>query len=358
MAGLNSLSISYLRNIVSAQITLHPQMNVIVGANGSGKTSLLEAIYLLGMGRSFRTRLIKQVISFEQTDLTVTGELLNATHLGIHRALTGALQIKINGTPYFSAADLATVLPVHYLNPEIYQLLDGGPSGRRQFLDWGVFHMEHEFYEQWKALNRILKQRNQALRSGCPDMEVALWDASLVACAEAIDQWRQQYVEQYKPLFVAHCRRLLQIEEISFCYQRGWPEDAGLIEVLKQQLSRDRMRGYTGRGPHRAELLWTVAGIPAKDVLSRGQQKMLLLAMKLAQEQLLQQQTMKKSLFLLDDVASELDRAHLAILLAELKGLQSQVFLTSTDQNDDLLRSHLAAHQMFHMEQGKVTAVL
>jgi DNA replication and repair protein RecF len=352
MAGLEHLCISCLRNISQAALTPHPQMNLIVGANGSGKTSLLEAIYLLGLGRSFRSRLAKRYISFSQPEVVISGKLSDGSSVGVRKTLRGDMQIKVNGTQHYSVAQLAARLPIHYINPDIYLLLDGGPRFRRQFLDWGVFHMEHGFYQSWKDLSRVIKQRNQALRSGVSNGEVTLWDSQLAAYAEKIDLWRQQYLEQFIPIFIKRCDSLLQLARVSLSYRRGWADNEPLLALLTRQLATDRMRGYTHSGPHHAELLLEVEGMPAKDVLSRGQQKMVLLAMKLAQEELMQQQTGKRSLFLLDDLASELDTRHLTNILELLAQFQAQVFITATDQSKQSLITQLGAHAMFHVEHG------
>ena len=150
-----------------------PRINILHGDNGSGKTSLLEAIHLLGMARSFRSTRLNPVISHEQGSCTVFGQVElgeeQSSALGISRDRSGEIRIRINGQSVRSAAELAETLPLQLINPDSFRLLEGAPKLRRQFLDWGVFHVEPRFLQAWQRLQQALRQRNSWLRHGTLD---------------------------------------------------------------------------------------------------------------------------------------------------------------------------------------------
>ena len=145
--SLSRISVTGIRNLQPVTLNPSPRVNILYGDNGSGKTSLLEAIHLLGMARSFRSTRLTPVISHDQSNCTVFGlvEMVNgqSSALGISRDRNGEARIRINGQSVRSATELAEALPLQLINPDSFRLLEGAPKLRRQFLDWGVFHVEH-----------------------------------------------------------------------------------------------------------------------------------------------------------------------------------------------------------------------
>ena len=179
--SLAELRIENLRCVESAALEFSPELNLIAGENGAGKTSILEAIFLLGRGRSFRTRSSERLIRYGQPSLTVFGRTDDspARHAGIEIAADGGTRARINGENATSLLELSGVVPVQAIDPEIHKLVDQGPERRRRWLDWLVFHVEPTFAAHWSRYNRALKQRNAALRSGASAVDV--WDKELVA---------------------------------------------------------------------------------------------------------------------------------------------------------------------------------
>lgn len=357
---VSQLQLKHLRQL--AELNLHFEHSVIIfeGPNGSGKTSLLEALYFLGYGRSFQSRLLQRIIRYGETNMSLFGVVQTDAelplHIGIAKSLHEGSQIRLNGKNVLNASELVKQMPMQLIHPESFHLLSGGAQPRRQFLDWGLFHVEPEFHDLWQRSQRLLQQRNAALRHGVEDALVTLWDHSWVDLANRIDELRQSYMSQFMDLFVEVSRRFHMTLPISLHYHRGWHAEHPLQDILSQQLLNDRSRHYTYSGPHRADVSLKLAGVPVADALSRGQQKLLLMVLFLTQAELLYRRTAKRSCYLLDDVLAEFDPTKREHILSTLSTLSSQIFLTTPDISQ--LRPYLdvlGTHQMFHVEQGQVS---
>jgi DNA replication and repair protein RecF len=348
--SLAGLGVDDLRCLQRAELNLHPRVNLIVGANGSGKTSLLEAIYLLGRGRSFRTRHTERLIRLGSERLNVLGRLENGVAgvvgVGCERS-SGAVQARIDRRDVESLAELSTTLPVQVLDPGIHRLVEEGPTYRRKWLDWGVFHVEHGFVGRWASYSRVLKQRNAALQQTQP---VAPWDAELALQGEALSEARLRALEAVRPFWTQTAAALLE-KEVSLGYFRGWSQEQSLLESLTAHLDRDRERGLTQYGPHRFDVTLKVEGRPARDVLSRGQQKLLGAALSLAMAKLVSSGERQPAMLLLDDPAAELDAEHTTALVREIHSLKGQMVITALRLDDQEFGS---PDRMFHVEHGRV----
>lgn len=355
------LAVNHLRNLVD--VKLHPaeRFNLFYGANGSGKTSLLEAIYFLGLGRSFRSRLHSRIIRQGATHFSLFSQIQCGNQLlpvGVERHTNGDGRIRIAQENVRSIVEVTRLLPMQLLNPDSRFLLLGSSKLRRQFIDWGVFHVEPAFFQFWQHAQRALKQRNAALKSHASHALVRLWDAELDAAAQILNQQRKKYVVELAAVFSGIIRGFLTGgETVSLQYKPGWDESQGLNEVLEKSLSRDMQLGHTQYGPHRADLLIRVdRTLPAQDILSQGQQKLVVYALHLSQGILLKQQTGKRCIYLLDDLAAELDaesRRRVALVLSEI---DAQVFVTSVDRQTLAELEQVSEFKLFHVEQGRVVA--
>lgn len=377
---IRHLEVSGVRNLRRVRLEHCGRINIISGPNGGGKTSLLEAIFLLGMGRSFRSNRLGPLISHEMEKATVYGETLGADgqqhSIGLSRSRGGEQQIHIDRLAAKSLADLARILPLQVLNADSFSLVDGGPKTRRQFMDWGVFHVKPSFMDLWRRAQRALQQRNSLLRAGRPrvrmptrspgpdDLGFDAWERELAQSAELIDLLRREYMEAFLP----HFRQMLAcfpgLPSLSLDYKRGWREEESLLESLVASRSRDAEQGFTQLGPQRATLEIKTEGRPAAEVLSRGQQKLLVASLKLAQGAFLAEATDRRGVFLLDDLPAELDQAHRLTLCQLLDGMGSQVFITSVDA--DVLDGGLSMGiwsqkdeiRRFHVEQGEYRCLM
>ncbi len=359
--SLSRLAVTAVRNLHAVTLSPSPRINILYGANGSGKTSVLEAIHLLGLARSFRGSRLQPVIQHEEGACTVFGqvELASGGHsqLGITRDRQGDVQIRIDGRNVRSAAELAENLPLQLINPDSFRLLEGAPKLRRQFLDWGVFHVEHRFMPAWQRLQQALRQRNSWLRHGTLDAasQVA-WDRELCSASEEIDRYRRDYIQALKPVFEETLRELLQLEGLTLSYYRGWDKERELSEILTASLGRDQQLGHTQAGPQRADLRLRLSHHNAADILSRGQQKLVVCALRIAQGHLANQTKRGQCIYLVDDLPSELDEHHRQALCRLLEDLNCQVFITCVDH--DIVRDGWRAEtpvSMFHVEHGRVT---
>lgn len=331
---LARLALRGLRNLADLDFELSPRINLICGANGSGKTSLLEGVHLLSLARSFRTQQPRHYIAQGQRQLQLYGKVVAQNRdisLGLERSLDLGLRVRVDGRDLRGAAELARLLPLQIINADTFQLLSGRPEVRRQFMDWGSFHARPGFLGLWQGVRRCLRQRNSLLKHGRMDASVrAAWDLELVRQAEALDQARAAYVEALKPRFAAFLAELAPLDDLSLDYHRGWDVRRCLDELLEEGLARDCEQGFTLAGPQRADLRLRFKGAPAVERLSRGQQKLVVSALKLAQGDLMQAQTGRRCLYLVDDLPAELDAAHRQRLCGLLETLNTQVLVTST----------------------------
>ncbi|HSC66820.1 MAG TPA: DNA replication/repair protein RecF, partial [Cellvibrio sp.] len=333
---LRRLFIQNLRNLEEVDFLPSSQVNLIYGENGSGKTSILEAINLLALGRSFRSHKHKPLINHNQQSFTVFGRVHtddgSDVPIGINRNLNGAASFKANGVLVPSAADLASYLPVQVINSDTFLLLEGSPKVRRQFIDWLVFHVEPNFFPAWKGLQRCLKHRNSLLRRDRIDpFELTSWDQELIGLTNKIHEFRNECVAQFQATFSELLTEFISIDGLELVYVRGWATDKNYDDVLMADFERDKRQGYTHAGSHRADLKITVNGVDAAEVLSRGQQKLLVCALKIAQGYVFTRITGRKSIYLVDDLPAELDEKHRNLLVHWLDTMDTQVFITGVE---------------------------
>jgi len=357
---LQSLSLTNFRNLTNKSLEFTQEFTCITGENGSGKTSILEAIYYLGHARSFRTQQLQRIAQYGQSNFVLHAKLIDQYGLqqsiGIERQLSGEYCTKISTDANKTSSDLAALLPILLIHPNSYHLLDQGAKLRRQFIDWGLFHVEPSFLSLWKRLNRILKQRNVLLREGSGQYSVlAPWDSEFIYISNEINKLRAGYLEQLIPLIKQILEKMTQLNDLHISYQQGWNKEESLDDILQANYLKDFERGYTYHGVHRADLSLKIGKHPVDEVLSRGQQKLLVIAMRLAQGLLLKELTGKNCIYLLDDITAELDEKRRDFVISVLKELDSQVFITAIDA----INLNLPAEntQMFHVEHGSVYVV-
>jgi DNA replication and repair protein RecF len=358
MAVIDSLHLQSVRNIEQADLALSPSANLLFGSNGAGKTSVLEAVALLATGKSFRTHKAHTLIRQSRDHLLVTARLQQGSKLGLLRDRKKAPLLKLDEAVQRNWESIARLLPVQSLDSKAFDLLLGGPGERRSFLDWGVFHVEHDFVEHWRAARKCLAQRNLLLRSGVKDSaQYEPWESELAKRAVQIDEARQRYLARYAQLFKPIYNELAGTAlDIEIGYRRGWPEDVELWSALRSSRVADQRLGATQSGPHRADIVFKTAGGKAVDVLSRGQAKLLVYSLKIAQGLFLADDTGSKPVFLLDDLPSELDEDRRGRVIALLYSSGAQLLLSAVERHQITQCLPQAADcRLFHVEHGKIT---
>jgi DNA replication and repair protein RecF len=351
--SLLRFTVSNLRCIEHAELEVAPGLTLLWGGNGSGKTSLLEAIFLLGRGRSFRTRNTERLIRAGQDHLRVVGHVSSGDYsqtIGFEARPSG-VSARVSGRTVTSLAELSQVFAVQVIEPGVHKLLEEGGHRRRRWMDWAVFHVEPQFVETWLRYTRALKQRNAALRSQ-PE-QAAAWDTELVRAGEVIAESRQSFLEQLQPYWRETVAALSGLD-VQLHYLRGWSGGRTLAEALVASRARDELRRLTHSGPHRADVAVRLGGRPAREVLSRGQQKLVAVAMTVAQLRLLQALTNTTPTLLLDDPAAELDGERLRLFIEQVIQLHSQLIVTSLTSESRLFG---APERTFHVDRGRVQPV-
>ncbi len=350
--AIKQIRIKNLRLIDDIEFEPARGLNLIWGPNGSGKTTVLEAIYLLGRGKSFRKAEKDQLIKkgSQQLNLFVHTESKQKKHaLGLTKG-QGMTQARLDGNKVTRMSDLARAIPLTVITPNSHEILERGPQYRRRFIDWGVFHVEPGFRNAFERFARSLKQRNAALRiRGKFDNS---WDRELIESGNTVNDFRVSYFNDLSEKIKQLGRDLLSLDKMEIEWNKGWSDKSELADTVKEMEQGDIQAGYTRYGPHRADLIIKLNGQKVEKVASRGQQKMLVVTMHLAQVEVLRETAGTETIIMIDDLTSELDRENRRKLLQYLDGLGNQIFITGVE---NISTSNQEFSKVFHVERGKIS---
>lgn len=356
---LRQLRLENLRAFQSLELDLDPGWNLFVGANGAGKTTILEAAYLLSHARSFRSGPKDVLIRRGSSGFSVYGRVKRAgasDALGLARS-GGILEARVNGAPV-AVTDLLRHAAVACFEPGSHELISGTADVRRRFLDWGVFHVEPDFLRVWRAFQRSLRQRNALLRAGGPATELHPWDFEFARSGAELVAMRERYGGVFVPAAVAALRDLLgELGEARITVESGWKGEGDALFELATAREEDLRRGFTTRGPHRADWSLSFEQAPRREHLSRGQEKLCALACILAQARVYAAERGEWPVVCVDDLASELDAPHQEKLVHSLRIVDAQVLITGTHLPEALREAHGPAAR-FHVEPGQVRRLL
>ena len=349
---LGSFRAERFRCLATIEVDLDPKANLFIGPNASGKTSLLEAAFFLSRGRSFRSRRREALIAHGSDSFILAAQAMAAptlVSLGV-RASRSDTEWRVGGAPASGIADLAEVFPAQVIDPEVHKLLEEGPGRRRRYLDWGVFHVEHGFLPNWRRYHQALRQRNAALKDEAEDKALAVWEKELAGSGEMLASARDAYLKRIAAPLARIGQSLLD-QPIILVHHRGWNIEQPLLDALGRDRARDRRYRATQLGPHRSDISVHVGDRPAKDRVSRGQQKLVAAALMLAQLEIQEAERPGRSALLLDDPAAELDGENLARLMALVRDVPAQLWVTSLKPE---IADLVTAGHVFHVKQGGI----
>lgn len=351
--GLEHVRIEGFRHLKTSALSFSPDLNVIWGRNAAGKSSLLEALYFLARAKSFLTARLQRVVPAGGNRVLVTGRINDS--LGMHQLgvqfKDGKTRVRLNGEDIVSLSEFARLLPIQVLNTEAQRLLTDGPSERRRFINWGVFHVEPQYRDLWRRYQRGLKQRNAALRVGDSALATA-WEEELAAGGEAVSLARARFLDRLMQDWQATMQGWMPDLLWGWRYRKGWPKETRLLRAYQKNRATEVNQGFTLYGPHRADLQVTVDDHPVAQRLSRGQQKIVVVALRLALLSLWQQNAATRPILLLDDLAAELDAHHRGLVMERLGSLAVQTFVTTIEPDRIPLTE---SAWWFHVEQGGIS---
>ncbi len=370
---LELLKILNARNLKEYTLNPHPFFNIIYGSNGVGKTTILESIYLLLRSRTFRSSKYKSFIKHDENSCTIFSRFSSnidsdsfaSFTLGIQRSKNLSQPVlHLNSKKINSLSTITNLVVLGLITPESFNLLDAGPSIRRKFIDWGVFHVEPQFLSDWRSYKKILSSRNALLSQYSKSFKITnqltkeqtknlnCWFPQLVRLNDKLNGYRKNQIDYIKPYFFDYLNKFFTklSEDISLNYYQGWNKDLEYSVYIDQKIIEDLTSGFTRYGTHRGELRIQYKKNLARDILSRGQKKIVIICLILAQFKYLidLDKSRDHNLLLLDDIDSELDSKNLSILFDILKTFNSQILVTTTNHekycflNDDI-------HQKIHI---------
>lgn len=345
-----------VRNLSEQTFEPGPGINRLVGPNGAGKTSVLEACHVLAAGRSFRTAHLRRVVTSGDKGLWIGGQVRDLQG-GVHRlglSWDGGRRSRLDGRWMDGHANVAEWLPVRVLHAGSFELLTGSPEERRRLLDWGCFHSVAAYRRHWQQWRRAHEQRNAALRKG--DHRAAReFERPLIAAGERISEARESYIERWQASTERAAAAFGFAERLSGFRIRlrvGWDRERSLADAIERSRATDAERGFGQVGPQRADIELRFDGRPAAEA-SRGEQKRLITALTGGQAGMLEVETGRAPVMLLDDVVSELDGAAVEGLMGGLLNSGWQVLVTTVDPGIPGL-SGADTTRLFHVEHGVV----
>ncbi|WP_286234178.1 DNA replication/repair protein RecF [Thalassotalea sediminis] len=356
--SIKELNTFSFRNLVDNKLTLHSQFNFILGDNGSGKSSVLESIFYLSHGKSFRTTNTSNLVRNGEHRFVLSVKTLEGHMLGIEYSLDGEKRIKINGERQSKLSELAKNLAVQIVTPESFKLFIGGPRERRKFVDLGLFHVKHSFPELWKNFSKTLRQRNACLKQNVGNEQLSYWTEQFCTLSQDIAKLRSEYIEELSTEVMNWLAVLLPEvnENIKLQYLQGWHSKKQLSEVLEQNREKELERGHSLFGAHKFDVRFQFNTLSLEQRLSRGQQKLFLLALTFAQTKLIERVNRVKPILLIDDIGAELDLSSRTAMSKANQLLNCQSIITAIDKNAvEPLVPENKNYKMFHVKHGNIS---
>jgi len=357
--ALSTLFTQNFRNLDSCTLSLHKDMNFLVGDNGSGKSSCLEAIFYLGHVKSFRTTKTENLVNFEKSGFVLSALDETDKRFGLGRDIvSGNIELKVNAEKVSKLSEFAKCLAVQIITPESFKLFSGGAKERRKFVDLGLFHVEHSFSNVWILFNRALKQRNSSLKSESGWQQEVYWRKEFCKLSEQVAELRRVYINALKSELDVWLNVLMPdiVEDIGVSYLQGWNSKKDLSQVLEENLEKERERTFSLFGAHKFDIRFTYRRNAIEASLSRGQQKLFLLALTFAQTRLIARVNSIKPILLVDDIGAELDSHSRSAFQHAIRDLDCQVIVSAIDEKSlEPIIPEDNNYKMFHVEHGRIS---
>ena len=349
------LQVRNVRNLSSLRLEPEPSLNIITGPNGSGKTALLEAIHILSRCRSFRTSGISRVIRHRQHELQVSAGLRFPDQAqvvtGVERS-RGTINIRYNNRTIRKVSEQAARVPVITVTPDSHGMVSGSPVFRRRWLDWAMFHVEPAYIETWRDYHKALKNRNSLLRKK-EVQQLDTWEQVMWSAARTINVQRNAFIDDLAEEMADTAQRL-GIPPAELAYEQGWQTGVDLDRFLAGQRRGDLERGVTRYGIHRSDVVIRQDEREIGHFYSRGQIKLCIIALSLAQDRVFRRRTGRSPIILVDDLQAELDITGQRHVVEVLAGQGVQVFITTTGK---IPSNKQLQKRVFHVKQGSLARV-
>lgn len=358
--SVTKLTPYHFRNLAANTLEFHPDVNFVLGDNGSGKSSLLEAVFFLGHGKSFRTTKLDSLCHHEQSEFVLSAFSCD-NQFGLKKNFTsGQTELKLNGERLSRLSELAVNIAVQIITPESFKLFFGGPKERRRFVDLGMFHVKHQFSHLWRDFSKVLKQRNACLRSIAQHNMLEYWTEQFCHLSELIAEQRQHYIDD----LTAEVGKWLAIllpdlnQDIKIQYLQGWNQKKALTDILSANQQKEIELGHTTSGAHKYDIRFVIGRAALEHTLSRGQQKLFLLALTFAQAKLIEKVKRVKPILLIDDIGAELDIHSRTALAKAIDAIDCQVIITAIEEIVlEPLVPQNKNYKMFHVKHGEIVEI-
>lgn len=350
---IEKLNIIDFRNFESEFLTFSDGINIIYGENGQGKTNLVEAIYLMNHSKSFRTRIDKEMINFNEELSYIKGKVnvAKTSHtIDIRLSKQKGKAINLNDYPLDKVQDMIGVINIVCFAPEDVKIVTGTPQIRRNFLDREISQLKPAYYKLILDYQTILKSKNAILKEDFVNpVMLDVYDEQIAELSEKIIDYRHDFVEKLSNIagknhfYISDEKETLKIE-----YARSFisMDKDGIISELKKTRENDIYRKTSMKGIHRDDLYLTLKGMNIRSYGSQGQKKTASISMKLAEIDLIYNERGEYPIVILDDIFSELDENRRKLLTEKFENLQ--LFITTTEKID------IENARFFHVQNGKV----
>lgn len=354
---IKKITLNNFRNYDNQEIEFGNNINIIYGDNAQGKTNIIESIFLCSMGRSFRSKKDSDLIKFDENEAKVKIEYEKVDREGNTEVIINSQKtFFVNGIKQNRISDIIGKVNTIIFTPNDIDIIKSGPQRRRKFIDMMISSLKPNYIYLLNNYNKIIEQRNNYLKQikleNKPENMLDIWDEQLAVCAGQIFEYRKNYIDKISKnigdihKMITNCGK--DNEKIKIKYISTGRDKDSFLENIKKSRKIDIQRGYTNIGIHKDDIIFYINDRPAVLFGSQGQQRSIVLSLKLSELQIVYEENNDYPILLLDDFMSELDLKRRKFFLEKIKN--NQVIITCTD------KIHLESENqaIFYVENGKV----